>query len=157
MSGKAEVDRLKKRLDATFDRCRKVGASGDLETQADFAKYLCVLVSGYLEKAVAELLLEHARRCGGPTLQKYVEATTKKFTNANAEKLKSLLGSFDSDWRLALDVILIDELKDAVDSVVSLRHAIAHGNTATVTYHRINDYYERVQKVVDHIAQLCVP
>jgi len=29
-------------------------------TRSDFARYLCVLVSGYLETSVTELLLEHA-------------------------------------------------------------------------------------------------
>ena len=154
MTGKAEVSRLKKRLDTIFERCRKIA---DLETQADFAQYLCVLVSGYLEKAVSELVLEHARRSGGPTVQRYVEMTTRRFTNANAEKLKNLLGNFDADWRLKLDAILVDEFKDAVDSVVSLRHLIAHGGSAGLTYHRIHDYYLRVQKVIEEIGNICIP
>lgn len=157
MTGKAEVARLKNRLDSVFERCRKIGATTDLETQADFAQYLCVLVSGFIEKAMAELVLEHARRSGGPTMQRFVEMNTKRFTNANAEKIKSLLNSFDSDWRVQLDTILVDEFKEAVDSVVSLRHLIAHGGSATVTYHRIHDYYLRVQKVVAEISDLCVP
>jgi hypothetical protein len=60
MNGRAEVWRLKQRLDATFERAGRVGS--DLELQSDFARYLCVLVSGYMEKAVVELVLEHSRR-----------------------------------------------------------------------------------------------
>jgi hypothetical protein len=157
MTGRAEVDRLKKRLDATFERCGKLGSGADLEVHSDFARYLCVLVSGYLERAVAELVLEHARRSGGPTLQKYVEANTKRFANANCERLKSFLGSFHSDWRARLDLVLVDEFKDAVDSIVSLRHTIAHGGSAGVTYRRIRDYYILVQQVVGEIADLCAP
>jgi len=157
MTGRAEVGRLKKRLDATFERYKKLPPSVDLEVQSDFANYLCVLVAGYLEKAVAELVLEHARRCGGPTLQKYVETCTKRFTNAKSEKLKTLLGSFDGDWRKRLDLVLKDEFKDAVDSLIGLRHQIAHGGSATTTYQRINDYYLRIQVVIDKIAEICVP
>ena len=51
---------MKKRLDATFERYRRLDPSVDLEVQSDFARYLCVLVAGYLETAVAELVLEHA-------------------------------------------------------------------------------------------------
>jgi hypothetical protein len=145
------------RLDATFQRYRKLDSNVDLEAKSDFAKYLCVLVAGYLEKAVAELVLEHARRSGKATLQKYVETNTKRFTNAKCEKLKALLGSFDNDWRNRLDLILKDEFKDAVDSLIGLRHQIAHGGSASVTYQRINDYYERIQMVVDEIAEICVP
>jgi hypothetical protein len=157
MTGRAEVGRLKRRLDATFERYKKLDSTVDLEVQSDFARYLCVLVAGYLEKAVAELVLEHARRCGGPTLQKYVETNTKRFTNAKSEKLKTFLGGFDSDWRNRLDVVLKDEFKDAVDSLIGLRHQIAHGGSATVTYQRINDYYARIQVVIDKIAEICIP
>ncbi len=156
MTGRAEIDRLRKRLDATFERCGKL-SSADLEVQSDFARYLCVLVSGYLERAVAELVLEHARRSGGPTLQRYVEANTKRFANANCEKLKRLLGSFHLDWRARLDLVLVDEFKDAVDSIVSLRNIIAHGGSAGITYSRIKGYYVLVQIVVDEIADLCAP
>jgi len=157
MTGRAEVSRLQTQLNATFDRGRRLAAVADLETQSDFARYLCVLVSGFLEKAVAELVLEHSRRSAGPTLQRYVEANTRRFTNANSQRLKDLLGSFSPDWRSRLDAILVDESKDAVDSVVGLRHLIAHGGSAGVTYSRINEYYKRIRLVVDEIAGLCAP
>jgi hypothetical protein len=155
MNGKAEVHRLKQKLDATFERIQAIG--DDLELKADFAKYLCVLVSGYLEKAVVELVQEHARRCSAPSLQRFVEQKTRHFTNANAQKLQGLLGSFDPDWRKNVEGFLVDELKDAVDSIVALRNTIAHGNSVSVTYHRVSDYYQCVQQVIDKIADLCVP
>ncbi len=155
MTGRAEVTRLKQRLDATFQRVADIGS--DLEVQSDFAKYLCVLVSVYLERAVAELVLEHARRSGSPSLQRFVERNTRRFTNASTERLKNLLGSFDPDWRQTLESFLVDELKDAVNSIVDLRNRIAHGGSVGLTYQRIADYYARVQRVVDRIADLCAP
>jgi hypothetical protein len=50
---------------------------------------------------------------------------------------------------------LVDDVKDAVDSVVNLRNTIAHGGTVGVTYRRVLGYYELVKKVVAHVAQLC--
>ncbi len=155
MTGRAEVTRLKQRLDATFQRVAGIGS--DVELQSDFARYLCVLVSGYLESAVAELVLEHARRSGSPSLQRFVERNTRRFTNANTERLQNLLGSFDPDWRQTLESFLVDELKDAVNSIVDLRNSIAHGGSVGLTYQRIADYYARVQRVVDRIADLCAP
>lgn len=155
MNGCIEVARLKQRLDATFQRVANLNF--DLELQSDFSRYLCVLVSGYLEKAVTELILEHARRSGAPSLQRFVEANTRKFTNAKTKKLQDMFRSFDPDWGKELDIFIVDDLKDAVDSVVSLRHQIAHGVSVGVTYHRILEYYKRVQKVIQKIADLCVP
>ncbi len=152
MTGRAEVERLKKHLDATFQRIRRLPPSADLEIQSDFARYLCVLVSGYLEKAVSELVLEHARRNGSPTLQRFVEKQTRHFSNANSERLLTLLGSFDPEWRRDLESALAVEQRDALDSVVRLKNSIAHGGMAGLTYQRITEYYATVQQVVERVA-----
>jgi hypothetical protein len=147
---------MKQRLDATFERVKDL--QYDPELQSDFAKYLCVLVSGYIERAMVELVLEHARGKGGPTLLRFVEQRTRTFTNANASRIQELLGSFDPAWRQKLEEnILIDGWKDAVDSVVSLRNTIAHGGSVGLTYSRIGEYYRRAQNVIDQVAILCVP
>ena len=146
---------MKQRLDATFERVRSVGS--DPEIQSDFARYLCVLVSGYLENAVVELVVEHARKKGAPTLQRFVEQQTRRFTNVRAQRLQELLGSFNPDWRRDLEEFLVDERKDAVDSVIALRNNIAHGESVGLTYNRIDEYYRQVQLVVDRVRDLCVP
>ena len=155
MNGRAEVHRLSQRLDATFSRVKEVGS--DAELQSDFARYLVVLVSGFLETAVSELVLEHARQTGAPTLQRFVEAKTRHFANANCQRLQSLMGNFHPDWRVSLERFLTDELRDAVDSVVSLRNTIAHGGSVGITYQRIADYYEYIKQVTDYIADMCAP
>lgn len=155
MIGRAEINRLKQKLDSTFSRVNSLG--DNLELRSDFAKYLCILVSGYLEKSLVEIVQDHARGCGAPTLQRFVEQQTKRFTNANSHKILELLGSFNQDWRNQIDQFLKDDLKDAVDSIVALRNAIAHGNSVGLTYQRISDYYGRVQTVIEKIADLCIP
>ena len=155
MIGRAEVDRLKQILDATFTRVPAGGS--DLELLSDFAKYLCVLTSGFLEQAVIALVLEHARVNASPTVQRYVESQLRRFTNAKAQRLVDLLGRFDPDWRIDLQAYLVDERKDAVDSVIDLRNTISHGQSVGLTLARIRNYCDRVNEVVDHIAGLCDP
>ena len=155
MTGQVEVAEMKQSLDATFDRAKAVDPGSEL--QADLAKYLCVLVSGYMEKAVRAFVLEHARHEGGPTLQNFVEQQTKRFSNAKAGKIQELLGRFDPTWRQELGEFLIDERKDAVDSIVNLRNHIAHGESVGLTYRRIREYYKHAQRVVNRVAELCVP
>ena len=154
MNGPAQVARLVQRLDATFARVSTV--SEDPEIQSDFAKYLCVLVSGFLEYSVRELVQEHARQQSSPSVQRFVEASTRRFTNANSEKLRQLLGKFDPDWGVSIEVFLVDERKEAVDSVVALKNNIAHGRSVGITYIRIKEYYEIIKRVVDEIKRLCV-
>ncbi len=56
MTGRAEVDRQRQQLDTTFSRAS--GLDADAELLSDFARYLCVLVSGFVEQATIELLIE---------------------------------------------------------------------------------------------------
>ena len=153
MTEQAELSRLKMRLDATFERVKDVGP--DTELQSDFAKYLCVLVSGYIEQAVVQIVLEHARGKDAPTLERFVERKTKRFANAKVSRIQELLEHFDADWRKELEELLVDEQKDAVNSIVNQRNKIAHGDSAEVTYLRISKYYEQAQGVIDQVAKLC--
>jgi hypothetical protein len=155
MTGRAQVQREKQRLDATFKRAS--GAQADPELLSDFARYLCVLVSGFLEQALIELLLEYVRLRSPEQIQRYVEQRLRRFTTANAKNITELLGSFDLDWQKNLERYLVDERKDAVDSVVDLRQTLSHGRFAGVTMASVQRYYDRVKEVVDHIADLCIP
>ena len=142
MSGRATVHSLRTRLGAAFERAKAI--RDDLELSSDLARYLCILVSGYLEQAVRELTLEYVRQRSHPSVQRYVEAHLNRVTNVNSQRLVTLLGSFDPDWRKDMELYLIDELKDAVDSIVSLRNSISHGHSVGVTIVRVVDYYNRV-------------
>jgi hypothetical protein len=155
MTGRAEVVRLRIQLDATFERVKDLAGDPDLEIRSDFARYLCVLVSGYLERALVEVVLEHARNVGGPSLQRFVETRTRRFTNANCQRILAFIGSFDPAWRQELEGVLKDERKAAIDSIVGLRNSIAHGTPVGITYHRILDYYVHVQAAVEEVMRVC--
>ena len=157
MKGRAEVERQKQKLDATFTRASKLIPLGDAELLSDFARYLCVLVAGFLEQGVIELTLQHVRNHSEASVQGYAESRLRQFTSANAQRITNLMGSFDAGWRLDLEGYLVDELKAAVDSVVALRHSISHGRYVGVTMAAMKEYYPRVKHVIDHIADLCDP
>jgi len=110
-----------------------------------------------MEKAITALVLEHSARKSAPSVQRFVESQTCRLTNVNSERLKELLGSFDPDWQHDLSAFLVDERKDAIDSIVSLRNTIAHGQSVGVTYNQVRRYYEQIQKVIDHVVDLCAP
>src|ERR1022692_5099703 len=109
MTGRAEVARLEKQLDAAFQRIKSLGPAADIEVQSDFARYLCVLVSGYLEKSVAELMLEHARNNGAATLQRFVDYRTRQFANPNSQRLPALVGRLPPPSRPGPQGFFVDE------------------------------------------------
>ncbi|MFA6318984.1 MAG: HEPN domain-containing protein [Elusimicrobiota bacterium] len=153
MTGKAEVARRQQQLDATF--MRAAGLAAQSELLSDFAKYLCVLVSGFLEQAVIELILEYVRNKSDGRIQSHVERRLRKLTNLKSQLLLDVVGGFDPDWRRSLEPILVDEYKAALDSVVDLRNTIAHGKSVGVTMKSVTDYYVRVKLVVGEVARIC--
>ncbi|MCC7131055.1 MAG: hypothetical protein IT352_00320 [Gemmatimonadales bacterium] len=155
MRGRAQVFRLKQRLDATFNRAPSSGA--DIELQADFAKYLAVLVSGFLENAIIALVLDFAQRRSAPEVTLYVERQLDYWTNPNCERIGQLLGAFSPDWLRKAEGFLIDERKAAVNSLVALRHKIAHGEPVGTSLAQVQQYYRQVNEVVAFIADLTDP
>lgn len=136
MTGRAEVWRLENRLEAVFGRA--AAGNMDLELQSDMARYLCVLVSGYIEQAIIELLMEHTRQRAHPSVLKHVEQRLRRFANPKVQRIYDLVGSFDGDWRANLESFIVDERRDALNSVVDLKNTIAHGQSVNVTLSRVS-------------------
>jgi hypothetical protein len=140
------------RIDAVFARA---AAITDHQTQADLARYLCVLVSGFAEQATRHIYTEYARARSAPQIARYVEKQLDGWTNANAAKLCSVTSAFDAHWSKDLEDYLAGQRKDALDSVVANRHLIAHGGDVGLTYIRIKDYYSAVKDVVAYLEAQC--
>lgn len=156
MSARHEVERQRQRLDEAFSRIASIDADA-LEARADFAKYLCVRVSGFLESAITLHLAEHARGTSAPRISHYVGRRLGYFQNAKKDKILDLFGEFDPEWRADLERFLVDEMADALGTIVANRHKIAHGDDSTITYARVREHWLTIQQIVNHIADLVDP
>lgn len=156
MSARQEVERQRQRLDAAFGRISSIDADA-LEARADFAKYLCVRVSGFLETAITLHLADYAKRKSAPRISYYVGRQLGFFQNAKKAKILDLFGEFDPQWRIDLDAVLVDELADALGTIVTNRHKIAHGEDSTITYARVSAHWASIQEIVKRIADMVDP
>ena len=137
----------KQRLDNLFERVATF--SDDIEIQSHWAKYLCVLVSGFIETSVCAIYSEYARQKAAPNVAGYVCSKLEKFSNPKMEDICQLTGLFNETWRKKLEEITLGEIKDAVDSIVANRHHIAHGRDVGISYVRVKQYYCKVVKMVE--------
>lgn len=138
---------LNDQLDAVFDRISMI-PHADIELRADFSRYLCVLVSGFLEQSVRDSIAKYVRQRSQPAISNFVIKTTERVMNLKTENLIKHLVKFDPTWQAQLEAILADEAKDAINSVVTLRHTIAHGASADITYERISRYYAAIKRTL---------
>src|SRR5438270_3153804 len=145
-----DVHRFERRLNMLFQKASAL--SEDLELQAHFARYLCVLVSGYLETAIAQIYSDYAERKGHPHLATYVNRQMSRFQNPNMTKVLGLVRDFNPGWAEDLKVSTQGQIKDSVDSVVANRHKIAHGESVGVSLAYARQYYRGAVQLIDLIA-----
>ena len=142
-SGKASVVQKLKRVENLLARA---GAVSNIEVQADLARLGCVQLSGFLEHVLYDLILAWASRRVEPRVQQYLERQLERFQNPKSEKIAQLLGQFDEQWKREYEEL---ENRDAIDSVVSLRNSIAHGENTGVGLVAMKDYIARIRPIVD--------
>jgi hypothetical protein len=149
----SEIAAYENRLQALFGKAQQFS---DLELQAHWARYLCVLVSGYLEISVRYVVREYARTRAHENVNNYVSDSIEWFQNPKAEQILQLVGRFNSQWRVSLEAAIDGQLKDAVDSIVNNRHQISHGGQVGITLPRMSQYFRDAQAVVKELRKVCV-
>lgn len=150
-------DKYRSRIDSLLKSF--VAEDNSPESQAHNAKYLAVLVSGYLEQAIKELLLQYASQGSRKQISRYVEETWPTSKNMNTDNIKTILGQFNSSWS---DEFLDwlkgkDDRKNDINSIVSWRNSIAHGQeskTNGVTLVSVRKAFSTVSDLVLFIETL---
>lgn len=120
----------------------------DDETQAHMSKFLCVQSSGYLENVVKSLIESYLDKSCPQSVSRFVQKKVSNLTNLEFEKLCSFLDSFDSNWKLNFANQISDEQKAALNSIISQRNAIAHGNPSSITFNSINNYFKDLEDII---------
>lgn len=152
MPGNPDLAAMKARLDATFLRISRL-PQDDLEVCSDFARYLCVLVSGFVENAITVLATAYCRNRSQPPVGNYAGSQLGRLQNLNSERLMQVVGAFEGTWREELSGFLDGPRRDALDSVLSLRNQIAHGRSVGLTYVRIHEYYSCIKEIVSFLEK----
>ncbi len=148
-----EAVRYKQRLDNLFGQISVF--SGNPELQSQWARYLCVLASGFLETSICAIYNKFTRQNASPKVANFVKCELDGFQNPKMGKILELTRAFNPQWADKLETATEGELKDAVNSIVANKNLIAHGRDVSITYTRIKNYYEEAIKVVDLIEKMC--
>ncbi|MFK0337002.1 HEPN domain-containing protein [Agrobacterium deltaense] len=157
----ADRERIRSRINNLLDDLTAKNKAGTLDTQsqAHFAKYIAVLVSGHLEQAIKEILIDYSKARSHPTLQNYINKSWPVSRNMNADNILSILLQFDEAWKLKLDEWLEDEeRRGTINSLVSWRNGIAHGdeaNTTGVTLNSVRKSFKTTCGLIDYLDRMC--
>lgn len=145
-----ELHRLRSQVDTAFDRIDEIDPQAT-QLRAEYARYLCVRTSGLIEASVRHIFSQYSLKKASAPVGRYAAASVQRMQNVSSDKVFQLVGGFDPAWREALEAFMVDERKDAVDSIVANRNAISHGNPTGITYATVRRYYELVLEVLDYL------
>ena len=111
-----EVVRYKQRLDNLFKQIPAF--SGNIELQSQWARYLCILVSGFLETSICAIYGEFARKTASPYVANFVKCELDSLQNPKMGKILQLTRAFNPLWADELETATEGELKDIEKYVV---------------------------------------
>lgn len=147
------VENRKKSLAAYFKRASAPDISEEI--RSDLAKYGTVLVCGFIERCVEEVILERLQKKAHNRVLNFIKTFFKKGKNYDCESICQLLIRFDKNWELNFREFIEknEELKTHISSAYTMRNAIAHGGNANRGLEGVKDLFEAAKKIVDGLIE----
>lgn len=153
----AELNRQAAALRQLIKRVGHEPTTRAIEMQGHWAKYICVLSAGYVENSVRDIYGHYIRKNSySSAVVKYAVSQLEGVQNPRPEKLVKIANSFDKKWGSDLqDYLSIDFRADAVNSIMSNRHLIAHGRNSNITVGQISSYLNKVIEISEFMENQC--
>lgn len=128
----------------------------DLEMLGHWAKYLCILSSGFAENMVHLIYAEYIKKTSSTQTGRYATKKIEEVQNPKAVKLVEIARSFDATWGSDLETYLDGNFrKDSINAIMTNRHLIAHGKNSNITIAEVKRYLERLVEIADFLERQC--
>ena len=143
-------------LDNLLDRTH-FASNGDIELMGHWGRYLCVMAAGFLENSLQVLFSEYVHRRANDQVYRFAKNRLDNILNPKAERFVETARYFDREWASRLSDYLEEDdgvRKGAVNSIMSNRHRIAHGETSQISVGQVRQYWHQCVQVVDFIENM---
>ena len=150
-----ELIKQLRRLESLVEKTNYASAN-DFELQSHWGRYVCVLISGFLENALSEIYTEYVQKAASPPVANFTVSILSRIQNPRASRFIETAQAFKKVWGEELEEFMIQNgRKDAIDSIMNNRHQIAHGKDSGITVARANNYLKKCVEVIDFIETQC--
>src|SRR5437763_8952085 len=132
--------------------------NGNIELQAHWARYICIIIAGLLENAIKEIYMDYARQQVSRPIASFISSILSPIRSPKSQKFLEIATAFNPAWKDELENHLSDEGRgDAIDTIMSNRHLIAHGKSynSNVSLVRIKEYVTKAEEVLEFIEEQC--
>ena len=131
-----------------------MATAADLELQAHWARYACVLAAGLLENAAVSFYSDFVSRNATKPVADYATDQIARIQNPKTSKFIEVSNSFKSSWSDALGKFVeTNGRKEAIDGIMANRHQIVHGKDSGITVARVSAYLDKAEEVLEFIEK----
>jgi hypothetical protein len=132
----------------------KIENTKDDELKAHLSKYFCVKISGFLENVIKNLIAIYVEKGSPKPVSNFVLQDIKGVTNLSGEKLSKFLAKFSTDWEDKFKDKITDKQIASLNSIISNRNSIAHGQQDNISYNAVSEYYLDLKEVVITLVEI---
>ena len=153
----AELSRQTSSLRTLIKRVGHDPSTKTLEMQGHWARYICILTSGYVENTVREIYGQYVKKNSySQAVIRYSIKQLDGIQNPRADKLIKIAASFDPVWGRGLETHLSLNFRgEAVNSIMANRHLIAHGRSSNITVGQVNMYLGKIVEMAEFMEVQC--
>lgn len=127
----------------------------DNEIKSHWVKYLCVIISGYLEFSIQIIFDIYCEKNANSYVHNFASTKLDRLYNPKTQRIIEVANSFNKNWGDHIKKYTKGELKDSIDGIIENRNKIAHGDDSQITYNQLLRWYINSKKVVDFVGTTC--
>lgn len=140
-----QIENQERKLDELL---KNIDTVTDDELKAHLSKYFCVRISGYLENVLKILVANYSEGSSPRPVSNFLQNDLKSVTNLSEEKMQRLLNKFSEDWCTNFTSKVSEQQLQSLNSIISNRNSIAHGQQDNISYKVIGQYYTDLKEIV---------
>ena len=137
-----------------YDLYQQISKVQDDEIKAHMSKYFCVKMSGYLENTIKILVANYSEKSSPQAISAYVQNSLKTTTNLSEDKLINLLKKFNDDWAVSFTEKINEQQIESLNSIISNRNSIAHGQQDNISYQIISQYFSDIKQIIGILKEI---
>jgi hypothetical protein len=137
---------------------RQMEAQQDIEVRGHLSRFAVIRLSGLLEYCLELMIVGFLEEHSSGKVLAYASAQAWRISNLNPDKLESLVGQFDDDWRQDLHRFLeVDERRQTLGNLIGARHTLAHGKSTSVSTALLHTYHDVAVQAIEILLDLFIP
>jgi hypothetical protein len=145
----------KREIERLFDAYDRFPAD-QADLRRHWIQYLVVRIAGFLETSVSFIYNEYAADKASRRIRSFVSYRLEKPGNLRMDRVAKLVKEFGDDWYSELtEHADIDQIEAAVNSIVSNRNNVAHGEDISVGIVQLRSYFDWAVALLDFLIAQC--